>query len=95
MRAIHLTIGGRVQGVGYRDTLRSAARRNGATGWVRNRSDGTVEAVVLGDAAALDALRRWVRRGPPLALVERVVERPATEEEIALIDGRIRRLPTV
>ncbi|MCE2970311.1 MAG: acylphosphatase [Burkholderiales bacterium] len=95
MRAIHLTIRGRVQGVGYRDTLRSAARRNGATGWVRNRGDGTVEAVLQGDDAALDALRRWVRRGPPLAVVERVEERPASTEETALIDGSIRRLPTV
>jgi acylphosphatase len=95
MRAIHLTISGRVQGVGYRDTLRSAVRRNGATGWVRNRGDGTVEAVLQGNEAALDALRRWVRRGPPLAVVERVDERPASTEEVALIDGSIRRLPTV
>jgi acylphosphatase len=95
MRAIHFIISGRVQGVGYRDTLRSAARRHGAVGWVRNRADGTVEAVLQGPDEALAALRRWAERGPPAAWVDQVIERPAQPEEIALIDGQMRRLPSL
>jgi acylphosphatase len=49
-----------------------AAGRLGVQGWVRNRRDGTVEAFVSGDAAAVDALVAWAQRGPRDALVERV-----------------------
>lgn len=72
-----LSIRGRVQGVGYRDAMRSEARRLGVTGWVRNRHDGSVEAVVQGPREAIDALLRWVHRGPPLAMVLRVESVPA------------------
>ena len=68
----HLRISGRVQGVGYRDALRAEALARGVSGWVRNRRDGTVEAVVQGDAAAADALIAWARRGPPAARVAEV-----------------------
>jgi acylphosphatase len=65
----HLRISGRVQGVGYRYALRREALANDVTGWVRNRRDGTVEAVLQGAPAAVDAVLAWARRGPPAAHV--------------------------
>jgi acylphosphatase len=76
----HLRIAGQVQGVGYRHALRQEALARGLAGWVRNRRDGTVEAVVQGDAAAVDAVIAWSRRGPPAARVERVDAREADGE---------------
>jgi len=67
--AKHLIISGRVQGVGFRYSMVEEAERLGATGWVRNRRDGTVEAVVGGDPDAMRALVAWARRGPPSARV--------------------------
>lgn len=63
--------------MGYRDALRREASRAGITGWVRNRSDGSVEALLQGDEQALERLMAWVRRGPRLARVEAVEEAPA------------------
>lgn len=79
---LRLRIRGRVQGVGYRVSLADEARRLGITGWVRNRSDGSVEAVVAGSADAIDRLVAWARRGPPAARV--------TEVEISLAVGRFK-----
>jgi acylphosphatase len=76
----HLRISGRVQGVGFRDALYREAVGRGLTGWVRNRRDGTVEAIVQGEAAAVDAVQSWVRRGPPAARVDRVEMNPAQGE---------------
>ena len=70
--AKHLTISGRVQGVGYRASMIDEARRLGVSGWVRNRRDGTVEAVVDGDPAAVAAIVDWARSGPPGAHVVKV-----------------------
>jgi len=67
--AKHLVIHGRVQGVGYRDAAVQAAFTMSVTGWVRNRSDGTVEAQVQGEADAVERFIAWCRRGPPLARV--------------------------
>ncbi|HZE09988.1 MAG TPA: acylphosphatase, partial [Burkholderiales bacterium] len=67
--AKHLLISGRVQGVGFRYAMGEEAERLGATGWVRNRRDGTVEAAVDGAPEAVDALISWARRGPPSARV--------------------------
>jgi acylphosphatase len=68
-----LAIHGRVQGVGFRWSLCAEAKALGLTGWVRNRRDGSVEAVLCGPPAAVEALTAWAYRGPPGARVERVV----------------------
>jgi acylphosphatase len=64
----HLRISGRVQGVGYRDALRRQALALGLAGWVRNRRDGTVEAVLQGDARSVEEVIAW----PPAARVDRI-----------------------
>ncbi len=65
----HLVISGRVQGVGFRISMCDEADRLGVTGWVRNRRDGTVEAVVDGEPAAVAAILAWAKAGPPGARV--------------------------
>jgi acylphosphatase len=69
---------GRVQGVFFRDTVCRGARECGVTGWVANRADGTVEAVLEGDPHAVEAMIGLCRRGPRGAEVESVdvVEEP-------------------
>jgi len=79
MPALQLRIVGRVQGVGYRFALQREAARLGLTGWVRNRADGSVEALAQGPQAALDALTAWARRGPPSARVAGVTATPADD----------------
>lgn len=64
-----LRIAGRVQGVGFRDWLLGEARARGLNGWVRNRSDGTVEALVSGPDAAVQDILRACTQGPPAASV--------------------------
>jgi len=76
MKTLRLVIHGRVQGVFFRDAMRREAQRLGITGWVRNRNDGTVEAAVHGESAAMDAIVRWAHQGPRHAQVERVVIEP-------------------
>ena len=71
-RVRHLRIAGRVQGVGFRLYMQREARARGITGWVRNRVDGTVEAVVQGGPEAVDALIAWANHGPPSAVVSAV-----------------------
>jgi acylphosphatase len=71
--AKHLIIHGRVQGVGFRESMRWEAERHGVTGWVRNRRDGTVEAVIDGRPGAVTAIVLWALRGPPAAMVTLVV----------------------
>lgn len=68
----HLLIHGRVQGVFFRASLcREAAHRN-ITGWVRNRPDGSLEAMLQGESTAVEQLIGWARHGPPGASVERI-----------------------
>ena len=69
-------IHGRVQGVFFHDSMRREAQNLAVASWVRNRSDGTVEAAVHGEPVAVDAIVRWARRGPQHAQVERVEIEP-------------------
>jgi acylphosphatase len=83
--ARRLRIHGRVQGVGFRDAMVAAARALGVAGWVRNRRDGTVEARVQGDDAAVADAIAWAHRGPPASRVERV------DVESAEVDASVTR----
>ena len=81
--ARHLRITGRVQGVGYRWSMAQEAKRLGVNGWVRNRLDGCVEAVVSGPEESVVALVEWAHRGPQLVRVEAV----AVEAFAGFFDG--------
>lgn len=74
MTARRVVIAGRVQGVGYRDWMVREAAGHGVRGWVRNRTDGSVEALVAGEEEAVRALISACRRGPLLARVDGIVE---------------------
>jgi acylphosphatase len=69
-------ISGWVQGVNFRAATRREAQAHGVTGWVRNRSDGTVEAVFEGEAGDVERMVAWCRHGPPAADVIDVVATP-------------------
>jgi acylphosphatase len=79
--ARRIVIRGRVQGVGYRDAAVQAAFECGVHGWVRNRRDGSVEALAQGEHDAVERFAAWCRRGPPLARVTDVVATDAEPEE--------------
>jgi acylphosphatase len=73
MIARRVTICGRVQGVGFRYALADEARARNLRGWVRNRRDGTVEAVLAGVEGDVEAVIAWAHHGPPAARVTEVV----------------------
>lgn len=89
--AYHLSIRGKVQGVGYRNAMELTARRMGVAGWVRNRSDGSVEAHIEGDQAMLDKLVKWCWQGPATSYVLAVAQTTVDAEGLA---GFVRK-PTV
>ncbi len=66
-------ISGRVQGVGFRYFVQSAAVRESMSGWVRNLDDGRVEAAAAGETEAMERFERAIRQGPPAARVDRVL----------------------
>ena len=79
-----VVVHGNVQGVFFRDSTEKEANSRGVAGWVRNRDDGTVEAVFEGDDDAVDALVEFCRSGPSKADVERV---EVEEEDPEGLDG--------
>ena len=83
MPARRYLIRGVVQGVGFRHAMRREAQRLGLRGWVRNRAEGTVEAVAVGTDGGLDALQRWAQRGPTAAHVESVEMTRLSDEALA------------
>jgi acylphosphatase len=91
MRSARLVIAGRVQAVGYRAWTLDRAVRLGLRGWVRNRRDGTVEALVAGEDDAVAAMIEACRQGPPAA---RVVDVAVSDAEDDGSDGFSAR-PTV
>jgi acylphosphatase len=80
MEAVHLRVSGCVQGVGYRAWAVRTAARLGVRGWVRNRSGGTVEALIIGDAPSLAAMVEACRQGPRAATVEHVAISEAEDD---------------
>jgi acylphosphatase len=69
MDRVRVIVSGRVQGVSYRDACRRKAIEHRVAGWVRNRDDGSVEAVFEGAPGAVKAMVAWARLGPPSASV--------------------------
>jgi len=86
-----LAITGRVQGVGYRDWAVAMGQRLGLSGWVRNRADGSVEALVIGDDEAVGRMIEACRRGPSLARVDAVDVEPV---DLDVLPSGFTRLPT-
>jgi acylphosphatase len=88
---VRLTITGRVQGVGYRDWAIATGQKLGVTGWVRNRGDGVVEALVVGDDTAVGRMIDACRRGPAMARVEEIDVEPV---DLDILPDGFTRLPT-
>jgi acylphosphatase len=81
MSSKRLLISGRVQGVGFRAWMVEQATTLGVDGWVRNRADGSVEALISGTADAVEELARACRRGPRFAQVDTLIEEIADPPE--------------
>ena len=91
MLQARLTISGRVQGVGYRYWAIDTARRLGLTGWVRNRHDGAVEALIVGEEDAVGQMIEACRRGPPAARVDEIDVDPV---DLDILPDGFTQLPT-
>jgi acylphosphatase len=81
---VHVTVRGRVQGVGYRAWVEDQATLNGLEGWVRNRQDGNVEAVFAGPAQDVSEMIALCRKGPPASRVDAVNDEAATADQLKL-----------
>lgn len=88
--AVRVRIEGRVQGVGFRAWTKREAVSLGLDGWVRNRRDGTVEAIFSGEEAAVRRMVSICHKGPPLSHVTALIEKPADEPD----DSGFQTLPT-
>jgi acylphosphatase len=85
---VHVFVSGRVQGVWFRESCREQARAAGVGGWVRNLSDGRVEAVFEGAPAAVERVVAWCHDGPGRARVDRV--EAAGEAPVGEVGFRVR-----
>ena len=94
---LQVTIRGRVQGVGYRDWVRHQATAGGLEGWVRNRRDGSVEALFAGPPSMVADMVALCRHGPPSARVDAVTDEPADPDALDLrrAGERFSVLPTL
>ncbi|HUH06726.1 MAG TPA: acylphosphatase [Egibacteraceae bacterium] len=90
VKRVQVVAAGLVQGVFFRAALRDEAQRLGVTGWVRNRSDGRVEAELQGPAQAVEDAIEFVRRGPGKAEIAEMEVRPLS---VAAREGGFRTLP--
>ena len=90
VKSVRVRIEGRVQGVWFRAWTVDEAQARGLSGWVRNRSDGSVEALFAGAADRVDDMIAACRQGPPAARVAAVVLTPDTPPA----EPRFRKLPT-
>ena len=92
----HIRIFGRVQGVFYRQWTMTTAQEKGLSGWVRNRVDGTVEAVFKGDESVVAAMIEQCRRGSPMAFVTKI-EYMVTPDAVMpeIVDGEFFQQATV
>ncbi len=88
MTVRHLIVHGRVQGIFFRDWTVETARSLGIAGWVRNRPDGTAEAHLEGDPAAVDRMVEAMRDGPPRAKVDRIDQHEAEREDLSGFERR-------
>ncbi|MDE1151807.1 MAG: acylphosphatase [Micavibrio sp.] len=83
VQTVRVFVHGFVQGVSYRRWLQGEALERGLSGWVRNRADGTVEALIHGDARKVDDLVRACRHGPVMARVDKLNSEPAEYDGVA------------
>ena len=97
MKIVRIFIHGRVQGVGFRAAAVSAARACGVTGWVRNRRDGSVEALFAGPPTVVAEMVALCRHGPPSARVDSVTRETSDQEQLGLRHPgeRFSVLPTI
>jgi acylphosphatase len=93
-RIVRVMIKGRVQGVGFRAWTQGQAQARGIAGWVRNRSNGDVEAVFAGTAEAVEELCAACREGPPAARVSHVEELAADMRDLGTIEAKFLQLST-
>jgi len=81
-KSLHIQVAGRVQGVAFRHYTKIQADQLGVTGWVRNRPDGSVEAVISGTERQLEDMVAWLHSGPPAAVVNAVQVTETAEPDI-------------
>ncbi len=87
--SLHLNITGRVQGVGFRDSLRMIAQALNVTGWARNKEDGSMEAVVQGEEQDVERVVAWCHNGPPGSNVKYVNATLAENQQAFIAFSRL------